>query len=267
VFCPTELGGIRMFRFTELERFPDFTHGFTCRQAGWSDVEAGLRAAEVLGIPGKAMLFVRQVHSSRTVLLGAESRLAARRLPGILGPADGLVVKEGWFPVIRTADCVPVLAVAPEERVVGLFHAGWRGVCDRLVAWGLSLMSGSLGVDSRRIVVALGPSIRRCCYQVGGDVIERFRAAGHDLGRLLDEDRLDLVEAVRLQAESAGVRETLDSGMCTSCRTDLFPSYRVERTRERIWTIGGFRETAAGHKPAAGFRLGLPALQQELPDP
>ncbi|GAB4220558.1 MAG: peptidoglycan editing factor PgeF [Acidobacteriota bacterium] len=239
-----------MFRFTELERFPDFTHGFTCRQAGWSDVETGLRAAEILGIPGRAMLLLQQVHSSRTVLLDAGVRPAARRLPGILGPADGVVVRGGWFPVIRTADCIPVLAVAPEERAVGFFHAGWRGVCDRLVTRGLSLMSGSLGVDPRRVVVALGPSIRRCCYPVGEDVIARFQAAGHDLDRLLDRDRLDLVEAVRLQAESAGVREILDSGMCTSCRTDLFPSYRAERTRERMWTIGGFREAAAGREPA-----------------
>ncbi len=241
MFCPSDLDGVRLFRFTELERIPDFTHAFTCRQVGWSDVETGLRTAAALGIPAGSLLLVRQVHSCVTLLVSAGVGPAGRKLPGVLGPGDGLVAPAGWFPVIRTADCVPVLAVEPEAGMVGIFHAGWRGACNRLVGAGLSRMTAAFGLDPRRILVALGPAIRRCCYQVGGEVVDRFRSAGHDLGRILDHDHLDLVEAVRMQAELAGVEEILDCGLCTSCRTDLFPSYRAERTRERLWTIAGFR--------------------------
>ncbi len=92
------------------------------------------------------------------------------------------------------------------------------------------------------LVVAVGPSIRRCCYEVGPEVLEQFDRAGHDMNRIASGRQLDIAEANRAQAEELGIKHFLDSGMCTACRTDLFYSYRREGKTGRCWALAGFAE-------------------------
>ena len=136
---------------------------------------------------------------------------------------------------IKTADCVPVLVADVKRRVVGAFHAGWRGTVARIVEKGVGEMRRQFGSVPRDLRAAIGPSIRRCCYQVGpevraefesqfpysGDLFEEVfdanaihvrypmlfltaRAPGHS--ELGPELHLDLVEANRRQLEEAGLR-------------------------------------------------------------
>ena len=102
-----------------------------------------------------------------------------------------------------------------------------------------------LAAPPRISEVALGPCIRQCCYRVGPEVENRFRGAGHPVQELFSEDRLDLVTANRGQLEEMGVSKVIDSNQCTACRTDLFYSYRREKTKQRMWTLAGFRDDAA----------------------
>ena len=48
-----------------------------------------------------------------------------------------LTAKSAALLGIKTADCVPVLLVAPQKKVAGALHAGWRGtdkaICLRAV--------------------------------------------------------------------------------------------------------------------------------------
>jgi hypothetical protein len=84
------------------------------------------------------------------------------------------------------------------------------------------------------IIVAIGPSIRWCCYEVGHEVIdaitkatgegEYFKSKG---GKLC----LDLQTANKIQALSMGVsdKNIWLSGECTYCLPDRYYSYRYAK--------------------------------------
>ena len=172
---------------------------------------------------------------------------------------------------IKTADCVPVLVADVKRRVVGAFHAGWRGTAARIVEKGVGEMRRQFKSNPRDLRAAIGPCIRKCCYSVGAEVRAEFesqftyaaelfeevfdsnavhvkypmlflnqRAPGH--GDLGPELHLDLVAANQRQLEDAGVRCDYISVVngCTACATKRFFSHRAEfgKTGRMMAVIG-----------------------------
>ena len=137
--------------------------------------------------------------------------------------ADGLVTGEpGLLLGTGAADCVPLLVADVRLRVVGAFHAGWRGTAAGMAGRGLARMEEVFGTRPEDCVVAIGPSIGACCYEVGDEVRAAFdgRSDGAGLVSRRDEGwRLDLWEANRRQMVGAGVPAAAVTvmGECTAC--------------------------------------------------
>jgi copper oxidase (laccase) domain-containing protein len=102
-------------------------------------------------------------------------------------------------------------------------------------------MAREFGSRPADLVVAIGPAIAPCCYEVGSDVVDAFAAAGHER-YLIDRwfltprertMRLDVPGANRDQLVLAGVREENihACGLCTAMHLDVLTSYRAERER------------------------------------
>ncbi len=214
---------------------------------------AFLRTLGVNGRHAWPVVTLRQVHSD---IIHPVSDPPDRPLVG-----DGLVTATpGLLLAVQTADCLPVIMVDRKKRVVGVFHAGWRGTVKRIVEKGVGEMQRWFGSKPTDLAVAIGPGVHNCCYTVGEEVRETFvsqfayaaklfyevkesdpvrekypllfltaRAPGHS--KLPVNIFLDLVEANRRQLIDAGVpAKHIDaSPMCTSCRTDLLFSYRAEK--------------------------------------
>jgi YfiH family protein len=178
--------------------------------------------------------------------------------------ADALVTQtKGLLLGVQTADCVPILLADTRQRVVAAIHAGWRGTLSRIAVKALGRMRMEFGSRPRDVVVALGPAIGRCCYDVGPEVAQAFLtqfpvaadwfdgpfeqfAHGEEPlwlpwltmmppGHVPPPPRvqLDLRASNRWQLIDAGVPEKqIDvSDLCTACRTDLLFSYRRERAK------------------------------------
>ncbi len=211
-----------------------------------------------------SLLQLRQIHSAIVHRMDADSGLAAAG-DGIVSNTPGLLL------AIKTADCVPVLVADVKRRVVGAFHAGWRGTVARVVEKGVGEMRRQFGSDPRDLRAAIGPCIRKCCYSVGAEVRAEFesqfsysgevfeevfdsnaihvkypllflnqRAPGH--GDLGPEIHLDLVAANKRQLEDAGVGVEHISVVegCTACDTQRFFSHRAEfgKTGRMMAVIG-----------------------------
>jgi polyphenol oxidase len=174
---------------------------------------------------------------------------------------------------VQTADCIPILLADPRNRVVAAIHAGWRGTLKRIAEKTVGRMRMVFGTEPTEIMAALGPGIGRCCYEVGADVVKEYAGqfdrarewfvgpfdaltSGEDPnplpwlsmrppGHPAPEPRafLDLRAANRAILESAGLlaRNISASGLCTSCRTDLFFSYRRGKATGRLMAAIGIR--------------------------
>src|SRR5215510_14873043 len=114
---------------------------------------------------------------------------------------------------------------------VAAVHAGWRGTAARAAVAAVDAMAREFGTRPSDLVVAIGPSIGACCYEVGSDLVDAFAAAGHER-YLIDRwfmtprerrMRLDLVGANRDQLVLAGVREENihACGLCTAMHLDV----------------------------------------------
>jgi YfiH family protein len=172
------------------------------------------------------------------VATGAQVHGAEVAWPSQPGPsrteADGLASKGEPAVGVLTADCVPLLVFDPITGLGAALHAGWRGVLAGVAVAGLEALCRA-GAEKDRLLVALGPRIQPCCYQVGEDLARRFvERFGATVERRTDTGVfLDLAAAVRIQLREQGLRgdqvEALD--LCTACRRGpddafLFHSYR-----------------------------------------
>jgi YfiH family protein len=208
-------------------------HLFTTRQLELPAAVAWEALAAAVGVPVGRVVSLNQVHGGDVVVVGEQ-------LPLERPSADALVSSRPDVAlVVRAADCVPMLVADRRTRAVGAVHAGWRGTAARAGVAAIETMARQFGCVPADLVVAIGPAIGPCCYEVGPDLVDAFAAAGHeryliDRWFLMPRDqkmRLDVVGANRDQLILAGVGEENIhiSGLCTAMHLDLLTSYRAER--------------------------------------
>lgn len=150
---------------------------------------------------------------------------------------DGIVTDEpGCALTMNYADCAPILLYDPQHAAIGVGHAGWKGAVADLPGCLVRAMQREFATNPGSLLAAVGPCIDACCYEVGEPVISDVRRAFEDPDTLLlrnggPRPHFDLPEANRRRLVQAGVRNVEMSGLCTSCRTDLFFSHRAEQGR------------------------------------
>lgn len=141
----------------------------------------------------------------------------------IVADTDGHVTSAaGVLLTVSTADCVPIYLVDAERRVLGLLHAGWRGVAAGVLPAGLAVMARA-GAIVGDLHVHLGPAICGGCYEVGPEVqVALGLPAQSGPGPVNLRDRL-LGQALR-----AGIAPTRVSvsTFCTLCNESPFYSHR-----------------------------------------
>lgn len=172
------------------------------------------RVAAAAGFDVDSLRLARQVH-------GADVLDVTTEHPVVAGEADVLSTSQrGTVIGILTADCTPVVVAGSDK--IAIAHAGWRG----LVAGAVEAAVDAVG-DVRAAWV--GPSIHACCYEVGPEVIEAFRAKGLPVA---GPDRVDPGAAAAFALDRAGVAGVWASTDCTHCDPRYF-SYRRDGTTGR----------------------------------
>ncbi len=149
---------------------------------------------------------------------------------------DGFVTDEaGVVPIVRTADCVPILFVgtkADGSPVVGAVHAGWRGTVAGIAAEAVREML-SLGAELSTVKVAIGPHIGKCCFEVQQDFydsVTEIRGEAFAARHICRENGLhaDLTGMnLEILLEVGVLRENIDvSSECTCCLNEKYHSHR-----------------------------------------
>jgi polyphenol oxidase len=265
----TRLGGMSRAYCGELDA-GELNLGFTAADEREAVAQnRRLLADAVTGKGDTPIVALRQFHSNLVIVASAAD--AGREQPG---KADGAITAEpGLLIAIQTADCIPVLVADKRRRVVGAFHAGWRGTVKRIVELGVGRMRLEFGSQPEDLIAALGPGMAQCCYEVGEELVSEFESQftyGRELFReVFDSDpvrkkypmlfltqrapghsslgpslHLDLIEANRRQLLDAGVKAAAIrvTGGCTGCDTGLFFSHRTSRGHAgRMMSVIGVR--------------------------
>ncbi|MEO8260180.1 MAG: peptidoglycan editing factor PgeF [Acidobacteriota bacterium] len=228
-------------------------------ESAWNSV------GHALGADGSRLLRARQVHGAAVLIHRGGEAFGQTAAADILVAGGDEVVA-----AIQTADCVPVLIADSRSGTVAAAHAGWRGLAQRVPQTAIRAMVDSFAARESDLIAAIGPSIGACCYEVGGDVRDRFAAAGFEaremarwFGRELRPSPanppmtgmppdvraghwvLDVWAATRDQLRAAGVRadRIFVAGLCTASHPGAFCSFR------RDGAAAGRMAAAIGPRP------------------
>lgn len=142
--------------------------------------------------------------------------------------------------VVLTADCLPVFISDIEGAMVGLFHAGWRGLANGILVKAVEAMGHRPG----NLIAALGPAISRNAFEVGVDVKHRFETNFSGMSRYFtrashhDKYFADLYGIAEAQLSQLGVGSVwLPGDVCTYADPQRFYSYRRDGQTGRMASL------------------------------
>jgi len=259
------------YYWEEVSKIDGLVHGISTRHFGSIKNKRQINKENLksflyaLGIDNKKTVFPEQVHGSGVVVISSSlSILRAEGPTNVEGShttsigerdsstpnksglgmtegaklvhipkADGLITsRKNVFLGVVTADCLPVIFYDKKSEIVGIVHAGYKGILKGILK-NMVLSFKKLGSDTKNILVAIGPSIGVCCYDVSIERVEMFVNAFEGIkthkirnGKYF----LDLKNIAKQSLISEGVSENNIevSNICTKDYIKDFFSFRGE---------------------------------------
>jgi polyphenol oxidase len=161
--------------------------------------------------------WLRQIHGADVVTVtrsgegrGASADAAVTAVPGVVL-------------AVQTADCVPIVFIG--DGVIGIAHAGWRGIVEGVLAATVERMR-QLGADN--LLATIGACIRPSHYEFGLDDLDAVVAVTSDAVRSVSDagnPSLDMAAAARIALQKVGVERINDLGHNTA--DERFHSHRT----------------------------------------
>ena len=200
--------------------------------------ENRVRFFQQLGLNPENLVTPEQVHGENIVRVTAkDAGRGAHDYDSAISKTDALITNEAGLPLMLCfADCTPIIFLDEKNKAVGIAHGGWKGTVASIAAKTALAMQKEFGTDLNELKVGIGPAIGPCCYEVGEEVAQKFKAAfkAHADKLLIkaaaDKYKLNLWEVNRFQLVDIGVNkaniEMADT--CTACQHKWFYSYRAD---------------------------------------
>lgn len=228
-------GDVPLFVHPEWADWKWLVQGTTSRESG-SFASFGEQSADVMQTQWRNLrrqlgmtnaVLGRQVHGAHVI---NHEGFAGGML--FTDDADGHITRVvGTLLAVSIADCAPVFLVDEPARMVGVLHAGWRGVAANILLRGIKCMSS----QPANLLVHFGPAICGECYEVGPEV-----HAALGLPEPQHNSVIDIRAVLAQQAMKAGVPEgnITTSTFCTRCGDSPFFSHRGGDAERQVGVIG-----------------------------
>ncbi len=231
-----------------LSSFSEITHAFTSRHGGLSKapfhsnnlafhvgdlktdvIQNHQKTAKSLGYEYQNLIHMRQIHSDKITIVDSK-RHHFENPP----ECDALITNQTATPLmVMTADCTPVLLYDPIQKVIAVAHAGRAGALKSIVTKTIKKMSASYDSDIENILVALGPSIGVCCYEVGTEIAQETDILGYGFAveHRAGSYFLDVNAIILHQLKTLGLKEVQINNLsvCNACHNSTYFSYRADQ--------------------------------------
>lgn len=256
--------GVVLYRVTALEESCDVKAFFSSRIGGVStgnfhslnvgrtsmDLQAAVkenrdRVRVAAGLQQMAVVSLKQIHSDHIACISEKEwiEFGLHQPEAVLELSDYDAVITDCSKLLLTtyhADCLPVFFSDPENGVIALAHAGWRGTMLNIAAKTAEKMVNEFHAKIDSITAVIGPGICADCFEVGPEVVEAIeKESRFPLDPFIrkgsgDRFYLDLKAINQRQLENLGIHDIKKTAHCTCCESETFFSHRRDKECGRM---------------------------------
>lgn len=179
------------------------------------DLSNDASVEEALGT--KRFVTLDQVHGNRTIIIDHPS-YRTEQADAAATDAKDLTL------VMRVADCQGFVVYAPTHNVIGIIHAGWKGVVAEVIPEFFRTIKERWGIHPSDTIVCAGPSLCIDCAEFSDPNTELPNVDP----RFFHGRCADLRAAADAQLDAAGVPASHieRSPDCVKCMHEKYWSYR-----------------------------------------
>ncbi len=198
---------------------------------------------ESLSLKPRNSVFLEQVHEAQVKkITKAEQGMGAYDFKNSIAGTDAAITALKDTPLCSlSADCLPLVFWHPREDIIGIAHAGWRGLKAGIAFKTAQKISRIYKCPPRKIRVFICPGIRSCCYEVSSDFKQYFPNC---VFRSKNRFYLDLLKIAFTQLSEAGIsgENIIDSALCTKCNSSAFFSFRGGDQKKRMLSFVALKQ-------------------------
>lgn len=240
-------GDLKILQFKKLIEYKKIVHAFTLKSFDFGsnntykekeqEIQKNYKAVcNLLNLDYKNIIRPYQTHTKNIVVLTDEYGIFPIELENV----DGLITdKQNKILSLVFADCTPIYLFDKNKNVIANVHSGWEGTLKQIVKEAVQKMIKEFSCNPKDIICAIGPTIRKCHFEVDEDVKDRFYDVFKDICKeqfiIKAENKqkyyIDTVYLNKQMLMKAGIPEQniIDSNICTVCNNKILHSYRVEK--------------------------------------
>ena len=241
-------GDLKILQFKKLIEYKNLVHAFTLKPFDFgSNITYKEKEQEVkdnykevcnlLNVDFENIVRPYQTHTKNVVALTGEHGIFSTELENV----DGLITdKTNKSLSLVFADCTPIYLFDKNKNVIAAIHSGWEGTLKQIIKGAVNKMIKEFSCNPKDIICAIGPTIRKCHFEVDEDVKDRFCNMFKDICkeeqfvRKAENKQKYYIDTVYLNKQmliDSGIPEQniIDSNICTVCNNKILHSYRVEK--------------------------------------
>ena len=170
--------------------------------------------------------YTNQEHGNKIISLTLNNKIE------LLGNGDGIICNTpNLYAMVTVADCNPIILFSQKNKIFTILHAGRAGLEKNIIT------NASKLINSDDIIAFVGPSIRQCCYEIDGEVLNTYKKTYQDFvvhrnGRFY----LDMLAMIKNEFKQNNIKQYEVIDKCTCCDDDFF-SYRRNKECGRFALI------------------------------
>lgn len=243
--------GIEYLQFRKLLEYPELIHCYTLSVNNFDiagndtmknrkDIVLNnyRKLADTLSINYNHIIRPYQTHTDVVKKVSKEPN-EIQIFPKEYWDVDGLITdKKDITLSLGYADCTPLFLHDPVKKVIGDIHSGWKGTLSKIGKKAVIKMIEEYNSNPSDIICCIGPTIRKCHFEVDVDVQELFYNKFLYTNKIDDiitkkgsKYYIDTVLINKIILKEVGLKEEniIDSKICTVCNSNLMHSYRVDK--------------------------------------
>lgn len=240
-------GNTRYMQFKKLLEYKNIRHCFTLRplDIGSNDTYEKIKdkankdykdMCNLLNLDSTNIVRPYQTHTNNVKKVTNEMGIFPQDLQNI----DGLITEEkNKILSLSFADCTPIYLYDKEKNIIGNIHSGWQGTIKKIAKSAIIKMKKEFNSNPKDIICVIGPTIRKCHFEVQEDVKNEFYNTFNymkDIDKIIEFNKhtnsyfIDTVQINKELLKEEGILEKniTDSNICTYCNSNIIHSYRKE---------------------------------------